>query len=53
MNVSDLQQFLRQIVPFARAAGASEKAATELERTVLCLEPFQAKPLAEFNQFLR
>lgn len=53
MRVAELQQFLSQIVPFARAAGAADKVATELGRTVECLALFKDKTLAEFNDFLR
>ncbi|MBI2804468.1 MAG: hypothetical protein HYX68_05715 [Planctomycetes bacterium] len=53
MKVAELQQFLSQIVPFARAAGAGDKVAVELDRAVLCLAPFKDKSLAEFNDFLR
>lgn len=52
MKVADLQRFLGNITPFARAAGASEKAAAELDRALQCLEPFKEKSLAEFNDFL-
>lgn len=53
MKVNDLQQFLAQVVPFVRAAGAAEKVANELGHAVQCLEPFKAKTLTEFNDFLR
>jgi hypothetical protein len=52
MKVHELQQFLGNIVPFARAAGASDKVVTELSRTLQCLEPFKEKTIAEFNDFL-
>jgi hypothetical protein len=52
MKVGELQQFLSQVVPFVRAAGAAEKVATELGRAVDCLNPFKEKSLAEFNDFL-
>lgn len=52
MKVAELQQFLSQIVPFVRAAKASEAVATELDRAVRCLEPFKDKSLVEFNDFL-
>lgn len=52
MKVADVQQLLAAIGPFARAAGASEKAATEIERARQCLEPFRDRTLAEFNDFL-
>jgi hypothetical protein len=53
MRVAELQSFLGNIAPFAKAAGASEKVAVELDRAVQCLEPFKEKTLAEFNDFLR
>src|SRR5690242_4701107 len=53
MKVAELQCFLGNIVPFAKAAGASEKVAAELDRALQCLEPFKEKTLAEFNDFLR
>ena len=53
MTVAELQRFLGNFVPFAKAAGASDKASAELDRTVTCLEPFKEKSLAEFNDFLR
>jgi hypothetical protein len=53
MKVAELQRFLGNFIPFAKAAGASEKVATEFDRTVTCLEPFKEKTLAEFNEFLR
>jgi hypothetical protein len=53
MKVHELQQFLGNFVPFARAAGASERVVTELSRTVQCLDPFKEKSLAEFNDILR
>lgn len=52
MKVADLQQFLRQIGPFARAAGASEKAASDLDRAGQCLEPFREQSVADFSDFL-
>ncbi len=52
MKVIDLQRFLGNLVPFAKAAGASEKAAAELDRALQCLEPFKEKSLTEFNDFL-
>lgn len=52
MKVHELQQFLAAVTPLARAAGASEKAAAELERAVQCLEPFKEKSLSEFSEFL-
>ncbi len=53
MKVAELHDFLANFVPFARAAGASEKVTTELGRTLQCLDPFKEKSLAEFNDFLR
>ena len=53
MKVAELQRFLGNFVPFARAAGASEKVSAEFDRAVSCLEPFKEKTLAEFNDFLR
>src|SRR4051812_25207480 len=53
MKVAELQHFLGNIVPFARAAGASEKVLTELGRTLQCLDPFREKNLTDFNDFLR
>ncbi|HZZ79086.1 MAG TPA: hypothetical protein VFE62_11235 [Gemmataceae bacterium] len=53
MNVHDLQQFLAGVAPLARAAGASEKAATELDRALQCLEPFKNRSLTDFTEFLR
>jgi len=53
MKVSELQQFLSQLIPFVRAAGAAEKVSAELGRAVESLEPFKGKTLAEFNDFLR
>lgn len=52
MKVAELQRFLSNFGPFAKAAGASEKVAAEFERTMKCLEPFKEKTLAEFNDFL-
>ena len=52
MKVAELQLFLNQIVPFVKAAKASEAVASELARTALCLEPFKDKTLGEFNDFL-
>lgn len=52
MKVADLQQFLRQIGPFAKAAGASEKASADLDRAGQCLEPFREQSLADFSDFL-
>jgi hypothetical protein len=52
MNVASLQQLLGQIGPFARAAGAAEKVASELDRVVQCLEPFKDKSVGEFNELL-
>ena len=53
MKVADLQRLLGDLRPFVRAAGGSDKVATELDRAVQGLEPFKAKTLAEFNEFLR
>ena len=53
MKVAELQQFLSQIIPFVKAAKASETVTTELTRAVQALEPFKEKPLTEFNEFLR
>jgi hypothetical protein len=53
MKVHELQHFLGSIVPFARAAGASNTAVTELDRALQCLEPFKERTLADFNDFLR
>jgi hypothetical protein len=53
MKVAELQHFLANIVPFARAAGASEKVASELDRALQCMDPFKEKTLAEFSEFLR
>jgi hypothetical protein len=53
MKVSELQQFLSQLVGFVRAAGAAEKVAEELGRAAQSLEPFKHKTLAEFNDFLK
>jgi hypothetical protein len=52
MKVAELQRFLSNFGPFAKAAGASEKVAAEFERAMKCLEPFKEKSLAEFNDFL-
>jgi hypothetical protein len=52
MKVADLQLFLRQIGPFAKAAGASDKAFAELERAGQCLEPFREQSLADFSDFV-
>jgi hypothetical protein len=52
MKVADLQQFLRQIGPFAKAAGASEKASSDLDRAGQCLEPFREHSIADFSDFL-
>jgi hypothetical protein len=53
MKVAEFQKFVGSVVPFAKAAGSSEKAIAELERALQCLEPFKEKSLAEFNDFLR
>lgn len=53
MKVVELQRFLGNIVPFAKAAGASEKAAAELDRALQCLEPFKDKSLSDFGDFLQ
>ena len=53
MKVAELQRFLANIAPFVKAAGASEKVATEFDRALQCLEPFREKSLVEFNDFLR
>jgi hypothetical protein len=53
MKVAELQRFLGAVTPFVKAAGASEKVAAELDRTLQCLDPFKEKSLAEFNDFLR
>ncbi len=53
MKVSELQRFLGSLAPFVKAAGASEKVATEFDRALQCLEPFKEKTLVEFNDFLR
>lgn len=53
MNVAELQLFLSSVAPFARAAGASEKVVSELDRALQCLEPFKDRSLADFNDFLR
>ena len=52
MKVAELQRFLGNLAPFVKAAGASEKVATEFDRALQCLEPFKEKTLAEFNDFL-
>ncbi len=52
MKVADLQQFLRQIGPFAKAAGASDKASADLDRAGQCLEPFREQSLADFSDFV-
>jgi hypothetical protein len=52
MKVADLQQFLRQIGPFAKAAGASDKAAADFDRAGQCLEPFREQSLADFSDFV-
>lgn len=52
MKVADLQRFLGNFAPFAKAAGASERVTTEFERMIGCMEPFKDKTLAEFNDFL-
>ena len=52
MKVAELQQFLSQIVPFVKAAKASDAVASELARTAACLEPFKDQSLTEFNDFL-
>ena len=53
MKVAELQHSLGHIVAFARAAGASDKLAAELDRAVQCFDPFKEKTLAEFSDFLR
>jgi hypothetical protein len=53
MKVDELQRFLASIAPFARAAGASDKTVTELDRALQCLEPFKERTLADFSEFLR
>lgn len=53
MKVADLQRLLGAVGPFARSAGASEKAGTELDRVAQCFEPFKEKSLAEFSEFLQ
>jgi hypothetical protein len=52
MKVAELQRFFGNIAPFVKAAGASEKVATEFDRAFRCLEPFKEKTLVEFNDFL-
>ncbi len=52
MKVNELQRFLASVAPFARAAGASDKAAAELDRALQCLEPFKERTLADFSEFL-
>lgn len=53
MKVAELQRFLAAVTPFVKAAGASQKVASELDCTLQCLDPFKEKSLAEFNDFLR
>jgi hypothetical protein len=53
MKVAELQQLLNQLVPFVKAARASDTVTSEMERAAMCLEPFKDKTLAEFNDFLR
>ena len=53
MKVAELQRLIGNFGPFTRAAGASEKVATEFDRAMQCLDPFKEKTLAEFNDFLR
>jgi hypothetical protein len=53
MKVDELQRFLASVAPFARAAGASNTAVTELDRALQCLEPFKERTLADFSDFLR
>jgi hypothetical protein len=53
MKVDELQCFLAGIAPFAKAAGANEKAVAELDRALQCLEPFKERTLADFSEFLR
>jgi len=52
MKVADLQQFLRHIGPFAKAAGASDKVSADLDRVGQCLEPFREQSVADFSDFL-
>jgi hypothetical protein len=52
MKVVDLQRLLGNFAPFVKAAGGSEKVATEFDRALRCLEPFKDKTLVEFNEFL-
>jgi hypothetical protein len=53
MKVAELQSFLRQIVPFTQAAGASAKVTEDLDRVGEGLEPFKEQSLGEFADFLR
>jgi hypothetical protein len=53
MKVAELQSFLRQIVPFTRAAGAGAKVSEDLDRVGECLEPFKEQSVGEFADFLR
>jgi hypothetical protein len=53
MKVAELQTFLRQIVPFTRAAGAGAKVSEDLDRVGACLEPFKEQTVGEFADFLR
>ena len=53
MKVAELQQFISTLVPFVKAARASDTVTADIERAVQLLEPFKDKSLSEFNDFLR
>ena len=52
MQVSNLQAFLKSIIPFTQAAGASQKVMSDLERVVQLLDPFASHKVDELAQFL-
>jgi len=52
MNVAELQQFIRSLVPPLSAGGAPRKITEDLERICTGLEPYRDRPIAEFADFL-
>jgi copper homeostasis protein CutC len=52
MNIAELQQFIKSLVPPLTGSGAPRKITDDLERICTGLEPFRDKPIAEFADFL-